>query len=362
MPTNNLLKSGKAVLNNARKLGRQVPRDKLKHQNRAYRAVSSPQSLKTYQSAWQEVATWLFENEHINYLRRIKPEMIERFLQAKATHGGINSQGASIKTLKGYLSVINKVQVCSNNLTMNQRFRLKQFKKLDLSQRTHKTVYKPLTGNEWIQRNPETYLVNQQAIDTMRAFGLRARELATLNDKSFLQDSQTGKYYVQTIGKGGKYRLAECRKDLQSEMNNYYSFYLSRNKYDLSSFRGNKDYLLRNIKKGLKIQFKGKLGHHIPRHIFRADYAQNLLLQKFNDYQAGSINYGYRMIKVRDELADLQKHVFHPNGQQSFETLKTVPLNNVQTQIGAYKGPLRAFTAVATNLGHNRLDVLLKYL
>lgn len=68
------------------------------------------------------------------------------------------------------------------------------------------------------------------------------------------------------------------------------------------------------------------------------------------------------MVKVHDELADLQKHVFHPNGQQSFEILKTVPLNKVQTQIGAYKGPLKAFTEVANNLGRNRLDVLLKYL
>lgn len=362
MSTNNLLKSGKTVLNNARKLGRQVPRDKLKHQQRAYRAVSSPQSLKTYQSAWKEVATWLFDHEHINYLRRIKPEMVERFLLDKAKHGGIKGQGASIKTLKGYISVINKVQVCSNNLAMKQRFSLKQFSKLDLTHQTHKTVYKPLTGHEWIQRNPKAYLANQQAIDTIRAFGLRARELATLNSKSFLQDTQTGKYYVQTIGKGGKYRLAECRRDLQKEMADYYMPFFSTNKFDLSRFRGSKDYLLRNIKKGLRIHFKGQLEHSIPKHIFRADYAQNLLQQKFNEYPIGPVHCGYSMVKVHDDFADLQKHVFHANGHQAFETVKTVPLSTVQTQIGAYKGPLRAFTEVSSNLGHNRLDVLLKYL
>lgn len=159
----------------------------------------------------------------------------------KAKHGGIKGQGASIKTLKGYISVINKVQVCSNNLAMKQRFSLKQFSNLDLSHKTHKTVYKPLTAHEWIQRNPKAYLTNQQAIDTIRAFGLRARELATLNSKSFLQDTQTGKYYVQTIGKGGKYCLAECRRDLQKEMADYYMLFFSTNKFDLSRFRGSKD-------------------------------------------------------------------------------------------------------------------------
>lgn len=51
MATNNLFKSGKAVLNNARKLGQRIPRDKLKHQQRAYRAISSPtitQNLPKY--------------------------------------------------------------------------------------------------------------------------------------------------------------------------------------------------------------------------------------------------------------------------------------------------------------------------
>lgn len=205
-------------------------------------------------------------------------------------------------------------------------------------------------------------ITSTQAINTMRAFGLRSRELATLNSKSFLQDTQTGNYYVQTIGKGGKYRIAECRENLKIKMTNYYQPYLAENKVNLTHFNGNKDYLLRNIKKGLKIDFKGQLSHNIPKHIFRADYAENLLQQKFNNYQAGPIHYGYSMVKVHNHQVDLQKHIRLSNGQQAFETIQTVPLNNVQTQIGAYKGPLRAFTEVSINLGHNRLNVLLKYL
>ncbi|MBS0937609.1 hypothetical protein [Lactiplantibacillus plantarum] len=362
MATNNLFKSGKAVLNNARKLGQRIPRDKLKHQQRAYRAISSPQSLKTYQSTWKEVSTWLFNHENVNYLRRIKPEMIERFLLDKVHNGGIKSQGASIKTLKGYVSVINKVQVCANNLTMNERYSLRQFKHLDLTNKKHHTVYKSLTGAEWIDRNPDTYLKNQQAIDTIRAFGLRARELATLNSKSFIQDTQTGKYYVQTIGKGGKYRLAECRKDLQTQMQIYYNTLFKANSFDLTNFKGSKDYLLRNMKKGLKIEFKGQKRHDIPRHIFRADYAENLLKQKFQEYPKGPVHCGYRMVKVHEEQVDLQKHLQPKKCHQSFQTIKTIPLGQVQIQIGAYKGPLRAFTEVSKNSGHNRLDVLLKYL
>lgn len=56
--------------------------------------------------------------------------------------------------------------------------------------------------------SPSCYLsvlANRQVIDTIRAFDLRAHKLSMVNSKSFLKDTQIDKYYVQTIGKGGKY-------------------------------------------------------------------------------------------------------------------------------------------------------------
>lgn len=134
--------------------------------------------------------------EQTHYLRRITPQQVEQFITDKATTGGIHNQNASIKTLKGYLSAINKVMACSNNWLMSDRLSLRSFKRLDLTSQRQQTVYKPLIDSEWIERNPNTYAKYQQAIDTMRAFVLRSRKLATLNSKSFLQDPQTGNYYV----------------------------------------------------------------------------------------------------------------------------------------------------------------------
>lgn len=82
----------------------------------------------------------------------------------------------------------------------------------------------------------------------------------------------------------------------------YYDGFLTANKVDLSNFNGNKDYLLRHIKKGLKIEFKRQCEHNIPRYIFRADYAENLLKQKFKAYLKGSVHCGYHMVKIHKML------------------------------------------------------------
>ncbi|NQP32768.1 hypothetical protein HO924_11430, partial [Streptococcus suis] len=78
--------------------------------------------------------------------------------------------------------------------------------------------YKRMNASEWKQANQQQYERYRDTFDTAEAFGLRARELQELNASSIVKDDQSGRLYVQTIGKGGKFRLAECRADMQERM------------------------------------------------------------------------------------------------------------------------------------------------
>lgn len=63
----------------------------------------------------------------------------------------------------------------------------------------------------------------QEKIDTVQAFGLRRREVGELNKESFLIDKQ-GKMYIQTVGKGNKYRIAPvCDKEMNEKMKKLWS-------------------------------------------------------------------------------------------------------------------------------------------
>lgn len=355
MTKNHLLDAGIVVLNNAKLLGERYSKDELQKPGLMYRTISSTHTLKTYQSAWCDVATWLFEHEQINSLQNIKPIMVEHYLIDKEKNGGFRSKGSNVKSLKSYVTVINKVLICSYIMEMSQRFSLNQF--THLNAKLNRPIYSRKSSNYWIEHNNRTYLTYKQAIDTVRAFGLRAGELAILQAQSFIQDKQTGKYFIQTIGAGNVYHLAECRADLRLQMNDYYNLFFENNIVDINinvNFEG--------INSEKKHFWKGQTSHQFPHEIFRTEYAEQLLKQKFNEYDAGAIFWPRSLLKIHDDQVELLKHIYHANGRQTFDSVKIVSLDDVQTQVGAYQGPLRAFYEVSKSLGQNRIDRLLAYI
>lgn len=144
-----------------------------------------------------------------------------------------------------------------------------------------KSGYKRMNASEWKEANPKQYERCRDTFDTAEAFGLRARELQELNASSIVKDDQSGRLYVQTIGKGGKFRLAECRADMQERMEELHTEHIRT----LDTSKLTEANLARNIRdEGQRLNLKGADSHKLPKHIFRAEYAQRLLEQKLAEY------------------------------------------------------------------------------
>lgn len=358
MRKNRLEIAGVNVLHKLRNVGKSQSRDDFKTSKSKKVYISSPNSLKKHQSAWREFSKFAFEDEKIRYLNQVTPELVQSFVEQRALTGGRSGSGASEKTLKGYVTGINKVMLGSGNWEDGLNYSEMGVKPVQKSMLSK--MYKLENSSEWINNHQETYSNYEQAIDTIRAFGLRSNELRTLNANSFLSDN--GKLYVQTVGKGGKYRIAECRDDLQNQMTGYYAPYI-RDK-DVSSLKNtdNSAYVIRSAQ-NYPLNIKGANSSKFAKHIFRSEYARELLQQKFDEYGPGQVKTAYSAVKIDSEYTVIQRHIYeHDTGKSYYVPVKEVNTTDVQTSIAGYTGNLAAFRDVSEALGHNRLDVLLKYL
>ena len=109
-------------------------------------------------------------------------------------------------------------------------------------------------------------------------------------------------------------------------------------KGDISSFKSNKEKLLEYTKKQ-PLELRAAYNEHIPKHIFRSEYAQTLLKEKTEEYKSDrAVLKAYSGLKIEDKYKDME------------------------TTIKGHRGAVRAFYEVSENLGHNRLDVLTKYI
>ena len=179
-------------------------------------------------------------------------------------------------------------------------------------------------------------------IDTVQAFGLRRREVRELNSQSFLIDDK-GKMYVQTVGKGNKYRIAPvCDSEMNEQMKKRWgNRAIPLQQASEERFRR----VLRD--EDQRLNLKGANGHNFGLHIHRSEYTQRYLQERIKqlDEQRGGVGRSYRgysHLKTRGRsLADLDAY---------------------RIKIGTLEGSARAFMEVSRALGHNRLDVLAKYL
>lgn len=334
---NKLARNGRVVLSKARS---KIDRQELKNKGIAYKKISSPQSELNYQKSWKIFADWGFEHG-IKTISKVSKEQVEEFIKEKAEFGGRDGNGASAKTLKSYIGAINKVMYAAEKWEQSDGAKLQDMKSVSVKKDKIKNVYKDLTGKEWIEKNMQKYGNYQELIDTIQGFGLRAREVQTLNTKSFIID-KNNKMYVQTIGKGGKYRVAECTKEQNDEMVKLYGEKAIRVD-DIKNNMKDENMLLRYMNnKNEALDIKGARYSGIPKHIFRSEYAQQLAKEKIQEYS----------VKLPKE----------PKFRGYAHIKQSENMKGVITQIGSLKGSVEAFREVSKNLGHNRLDVLRKYI
>lgn len=332
---NKLEKKGIRILNEARTLGRAKTRDELKRQGIAFKAVTSPRSMEIHEGNWKEFSKWA-SDEGYKSLKKIDEDVIKKFLIEKSLSGGRSGNGASVKTLKSYITSINKVMSAGNLWTDEDKIKLKGIKEIKITDE-QKSVYKKVSPDEWKEAHKRSYKSNQSYIDTLSSFGLRRREMSDLGVKSFVVD-KNNKIYVQTVGKGGKARLAESTVKGNEAMLKLYGDKALRVD-DIETFKNNlSSEQIMKFGREEPLNLKQSNNHKIPSHIFRSEYAQTLLKEKISEYSDTSSHKAYTTISKEDMGRD------------------------IETTIKGHTGSVRAFYEVSVNLGHNRLDVLTKYI
>lgn len=311
-----------------------------------YSRITSDNSYKDHWARAQRFAEWLKVNTSIRKMNEISPETASEYLKAQ------RDAGFSASTIGADALAINHLMIGAGIWQENQRLIKSKISGMPKRSVVHQQ-YKQLDSQEWRARNSEMYSKYQNQIDTIRAFGLRRRELVGgtslrgrdgIGPKTLFRGSD-GLLRAQVIGKGGKLRFAEVRKDMQPEMERLFGRYARSMDLAAKSSRQYRAMIRSNR------PFFASFAHRVPTHIFRADYAQNKL-QELNErhYQ------GYHLVK-KYRRAGLDK-----NGKQLYKPYLKRLNDADEYQIGAYKASYGAFFALSENMGHNRLDVLNAYL
>ena len=311
-----------------------------------YRHIYSDNSYKDHWARAQRFAHYLRTYTSIRKFDEITPEVALEYLKVQ------RDAGYSASTIGADALAINHLMIGSGRWAENQRLVKSKIAGMPKRSVVYQH-YKPLTSQEWRDRNPKLYARYKDQIDVVRAFGLRRRELSSgtsLSGKDGIGSrtlfrAKNGLLVAQTMGKGGKLRFAEVRKDMAAEMEAKYGQYARPISAAAKDGRQYRSMIKRNR------PFFSSFAHRVPTHIFRADYAQNKL-QELNQKHYS----GYHVVK-RYRRAGLDA-----NGKQKYAPYLKRLNDHQEYQIGAYKAQYGAFFELSENMGHNRLDVLNAYL
>lgn len=326
-----LQKKGEFILNESYKNATGRKRVDDKEAKISYNFIYAKKSLVEHRRNWEQFSQYA-EELGVKDLRKINAELVHNYVKHLA------SQGYAKKTIESRIGAVNKIMVASGRWNFENRVILSKIEDLDVKN-LKKNVYKDLTGKEWVERNEKTYQNYKNLFDTVQSFGLRRKEVVELNKNSFLID-KNGKMYVQTVGKGGKYRICESADEKSNELMKKLYGNLAK---PLES--ANQEVLERSIRdESKRIRITGANCHKFGLHIHRAEYAQKLLKSK-----------------IRAENSNIQR-TFKGYSHLKTKGMKKEDLDKIEVKIGTFKGSASSFLEVSRNLGHNRLDVLLKYL
>lgn len=359
--SNRLARNAKNHFIQAFRKGKTVTRTELKQANNGksanYDVISSQQSMTKHLSAINQVAIYIQDTYKVRDWKNVDVSMIQDFLNHMQKNGGRSGAGASEKTLKGYVTAINKVMVTAR---VWDEADVVSLSSLEIEKgKTH--VNKILTSDEWIRMNHDKYLQYQIQIDFARAFGIRREEM--FGQKSMQKRGKNGvtanslfidddnRLYAQVIGKGGKMRVAKCREDMNVEMLNRYEPYAR----SLSYCDSDKERFKRENYRGQKI-IDG-IDNAIPLHIYRNEYVRQRVIEESMKYgtDSNSPRIGYSRLKM--EQGVIVRVGYDNDGREA-----RIVENGTITKIKTLEADVRAFMTISQELGHNRLDVMTKYL
>ena len=340
-----------------RKNGIKTSRQQIKNAHNGkiadYRHIFSDNSYKKHWARAQKFADFCRKND-VKKMEEITPNFARKYLFYERDQHVNGYQGYSASTIGSDALMINHIMIGSGHWKTSQK--LQKSKLPGMPKRSTllaKQRQKFLSSREWINTHPHTYAQYKKQIDTIRAFGLRRRELTGgtskngrdgLGDHSLYQ-TKNGRLFAIVQGKGGKIRWTECRHDLQDEMKQLYGQKIS----PISERPKTKAEFRHNLK--INQPFYRSFDHNVPTHIHRANYAQHMIKQ-LNQHQFSGTR--QKTIYYRNGLKS--------NGQTRYSKgLKSINLHD-NYQIGSYRAQYGAFYRLSQYMGHNRLDVLQSYL
>ncbi len=377
--------------------------------------IESDKSIDTLIGSSTRIGEWLMEQKDdrgkpIRRLNQVNRGMFEAFICDMSANGGRYGNGASKKTLKAYITVMNKVLISKGLLDEKERFELRKI----LPNHHTERVYKRENSVKWEKNNPHKAEMYKASIDIAKAFGLRKTEIFGssgvmrnrgwngVTTSSFIMavpnpaDIERAKrygspvptptLYVQTIGKGGKYRLARCSDAYMEFMIARYGEIAQKTTYkainvindrmvskDLNSHKN--AFIKRNK---AEIPLMTGVDSSMSYHIFRSEYAQTRLREEIvkaeNRYQLFNQNekiyqksdkIGYS--KVGTKGNSVVKYYIDDTKEvgQKYQS-KSVDIHNqwcvIRGYNAIYRGYVCAFMDVSLSMGHNRLDVMRTYL
>lgn len=354
----NLKNQLKSELVRQRRNGQHKSRHDYKKQNNAfadYDKIYSNQSYRTHVSRLNQFADWLKKSGlKLKQLADITPQIAQRYLVEQY------QAGKSAWTISADSLALNHVMIGSRNWTEQQKLSKSQLK---LPKRSLDTIKnnRSVNATEWQDAHKRSYQAHRDVLDTVRSFGLRREEIvpyrpgapAMAKSTSIFADS-CGNIYIAVVGKGGKVRLTHCLTSRQRQMQALYGrFARPLGDYNPQTFRG-------ELRADNDYFYECNALSNIPTHIFRADYAQNRLIELKNTMQITRKNVGYTPVYHKIGTTSTGKNVYQRNSNGDLP-VKPLYADDL-VKIGPYQAPRGVFLQLASDLGHNRLDVLRNYL
>ncbi|MGV3110663.1 recombinase XerC [Streptococcus pluranimalium] len=338
-----------------------------------YNTISSKESLRKHESQWRQFAQYA-ENKHgIKTLKKLDETVVHKYLK------DLQRQDIAEKTLKSRVTAINHVMVGSGVWKDNQKISLQQLRSQGLihAKKGAKNVYKDETSSEWRKSHREAYMRSRDLVDFTRAFGLRRSEIfgksgaqyqgVTYRNLGHMEGSK--RLFAEVVGKGGKYRIVPVRADMAQEMWDKYGEKSReyRTEYFQKDISERERMLKASSDKRERIFKQNK--QNVPMHIHRNDYVRNRLYEVQAKYEkkAGKLT----QEKIKNRSTGYSRISFKRNGKQ-FSIFKinyaggqkfvqqVAPFSIVK--IADWEGYAISACEVMSDVGHNRLDVLLKYM
>lgn len=338
-----------------------------------YNTIFSKNSLKQHESQWRQFAQYAEERFGLRGLKKVDEIVVQSYLT------DLQHNGVAEKTLKSRVSAINHVMVGSGVWKENKKVSLSLLRseKLIEAQRGAKKVYKAQTSSEWIKTHREAYMSSKELIDFTRAFGLRRSEIfgkasssyqgVTYRNLGHMKGSK--RLFVEVIGKGGKYRIVTVRQDMSKEM--WMKYGANSREYRQEYFKkevAERERMLKASSDKQERLFKQNK-QSVPLHIHRNEYVRQRLCETQDKWEK-KVG-GLTAEKIKERIGGYSRIGFKRKGNQ-FVIYKTTYANGQKfveqvkpfsvVKIADWQGYTISACEVMENVGHNRLDVLLRYM